>query len=132
MKNKKILFAVIALIAIVTAIGGYNYVYQDHRDIQSEKPAYTLKATDFIKEFQNNEAEATAKYLNKTIAIEGILSSIEGNTVVIDNVIFFALSENETPPSSDQINTLVNVKARCIGYDSLIEEVKLDQATLEK
>ncbi|MFT5891067.1 MAG: hypothetical protein ACI9Y7_001166, partial [Dokdonia sp.] len=33
-------------------------------------------------------------------------------------------------PTSDKINTAVQVKARCIGYDSLLEEVKLDQATL--
>lgn len=131
MKKKKILFAAIALIAIVAVIG-YNYIYQDHRDIQSEKPAYTLKAADFIQEFQDNETEATTKYLNKTIAIEGTLSSIDGNTVVVDNVIFFALSENETPPTSNQINTLVHIKARCIGYDNLLEEVKLDQATLGK
>lgn len=129
MKNKKIIFTVIALM-IIGGIVGYNYIYQDHRDIESEKPAYTVKAASFIKEFQVNEAEATTKYLNKTIAVEGILSSIDGNTVVIDDVVFFALSENETPPTSDKINTAVQVKARCIGYDSLLEEVKLDQATL--
>ena len=129
MKSKKIFLAIIA-IAIIGGIIGYNYIYQDHRDIESEKAAYTVKATDFIKEFQTNEEEATTKYLNKTIAVEGILTSIDGNTVVIGDVIFFALSENETPPTSDKINTAVQVKARCIGYDSLLEEVKLDQATV--
>ncbi len=129
--KKKILLAAIALIAIVAVIG-YNYLYQNHRDIQSEKSAYSLKATDFIKYFQDNEAKATTKYLNKTIEIEGTLSSIDGNTVTVDDVIFFALNENETPPTSNQINSLVKIKARCIGYDNLLEEVKLDQATLGK
>lgn len=129
MKSKKTLLAIVA-IAIIGGIIGYNYIYQDHRDIESEKAAYTVKAADFIKEFQVNEAEATAKYLNKTIAVEGVLSSIDGNTVVIEDVIFFALSENETPPTPDKINSAVQVKARCIGYDSLLEEVKLDQATV--
>jgi hypothetical protein len=129
MKSKKTLLAIIA-IAIIGGIIGYNYIYQDHRDIESEKAAYTVKAADFIKEFQANEEEATTKYLNKTIAVEGILTSIDGNTVVIGDVIFFALSENETPPTSDKISTAVQVKARCIGYDSLLEEVKLDQATV--
>lgn len=129
MKSKKTLLAIVA-IAIIGGIIGYNYIYQDHRDIESEKAAYTVKAADFIKEFQANEEEATTKYLNKTIAVEGILTSIDGNTVVIGDVIFFALSENETPLTSDKINTAVQVKARCIGYDSLLEEVKLDQATV--
>lgn len=130
-KNKKLILVVLALV-IIGGIIGYNYIYQDHRDIQSEKAAYTLKATNFIKDFQTDEASATAKYLNKTIEIEGTLSSIDDNTVVIDDVIFFALSESETPPTTDQLNTVVHVKARCIGYDSLLEEVKLDQATLRK
>ena len=131
MKNKKIILVVLVVIAL-SAIIGYNYIYQDHRDIESEKPAFTVKATDFIKDFQNSEEEATAKYLNKTIEIEGILSSIDGNSIVVENVIFFALSENETPPTPSQLNTTVHIKARCIGYDNLLEEVKLDQATLLK
>ena len=129
MKNKKVLLIVLVVI-IVGAIAGYNYIYQDHRDIQSEKPAYTVKATDFISDFQTNEEEATAKYLNKTIQVEGILSSIDGNTVVVENVVFFALSENETPPDTNLLNTTIQVKARCIGYDNLLEEIKLDQASI--
>ena len=129
MRHKKKLF--IALVGIViVAVVGYNYIYQDHRDIQSEKPAFILKATDFINDFQKNEEEATATYLNKTLEIEGVLSSIDGNTVVVENVIFFALSENETPPDPNQLGKVVHVKARCIGYDNLLEEIKLDQATL--
>ena len=126
--KKKLLFALVLI--VIAAIVGYNYIYQDHRDIQSEKPAFTLKATDFIKDFQDSEEAATEKYLNKTLEIEGILSSIDGNTVVIEDVIFFALSENETPPNSNQLNKIIQLKARCIGYDNLLEEIKLDQATL--
>lgn len=131
MKNKKILLGALVVIVLV-AILGYNYIYQDHRDIQSEKPAFTVKAADFIKDFQANEEVATTKYLNKTVEIEGTLSSVDGNTVVVEDVIFFALSENETPPTSDKLNTTIHIKARCIGYDNLLEEVKLDQATLRK
>lgn len=129
MKNKKVLLVILVAI-LIGGIAGYNYIYQDHRDIQSEKPAYTVTASDFIKEFQDNEEVATTKYLNKTVEIEGALSSIDGNTVVVDNVIFFALSENETPPNSNQLNTTIHIKARCIGYDNLLEEIKLDQASL--
>ena len=131
MKNKKIIWALFVVIAAVSIIG-YNYVYQDHRDIQSEKAAYTVKAIDLAKSFQDNEKEATAKYLNKTIVIEGSLSNIEGTSVVLENVVFFALNENETVPSPDLLNTIIQVKGRCIGYDSLLEEVKLDQASLLK
>ena len=130
MKNKKIILGLIALIAIIAMIS-YNYIYKDHRDIKSEKAAYTVKAASFIKEFQLNEAEATTKYLNKTIEIEGTLSSIDENSVVLEELIFFALNKNETPPTTDKLAAIIRIKARCIGYDNLLEEIKLDQATIQ-
>jgi len=129
MKNKKIGIGIILLIAII-AILSYNYLYQDHRDIESEKTDYTVKAASFIKEFQLNETEATTKYLNKTLEIEGTLSSIDENTVVLEDLIFFALNKDEAPPTKDKLTTIVRIKARCIGYDNLLEEIKLDQATI--
>ena len=131
MKNNKIIFISIAVI-LIAAFSVYNYVYQGHRDIQSEKAAYTLKAIDFVKDFEGNEQEATAKYLNKTIVIEGSLSSIDDTFVVLENVVFFALNKNEILPTSRLLNTVVRIKGRCIGYDNLLEEVKMDQASLLK
>lgn len=130
MKNKKIILGLIALIAIIAMIS-YNYIYKDHRDIESEKATYTVKAASFIKEFQLNEVEATTKYLNKTIEIEGTLSSIDEHFVVLEELIFFALNKNETPPTTDKLATVLRIKARCIGYDNLLEEIKLDQATIQ-
>jgi len=131
MKKKKILLTIL-IIGLIIAFFGYNYIYQDHRDIQSEKAAYTLKATDLIQAFQGNEEEAIEKYLNKTIEIEGNLSNIDGTSIVLEDVVFFALSENETPPTSNLLNTTIKIKGRCIGYDNLLEEVKVDQASLLK
>lgn len=131
MKNKKIILVSIAVI-VFAVFSIYNYVYQDHRDIQSEKASYTVNAIDFAKAFRDNEEKATTKYLNKTIVIEGSLSSIDDTFVVIENVIFFALNKNEIVPTSNLLNTVVQLKGRCIGYDNLLEEVKFDQASLLK
>ena len=131
MNNKKIIFASIAIIGVVF-FSIYNYIYQNHRDIQSEKAAYTLKAVDLAKAFLDNEEEATVKYLNKTIEIEGNLSGINATSVTVDNVIFLAIEENESLPASHLLNTVIHIKGRCIGYDSLLEEVKLDQSSLIK
>jgi len=129
MKKKKLIIATI-LILIVIAVVGYNYIYQDHRDIKKEKAAFTVKATDLTAAFQNDETAATEKYLNQTIEVQGQLTGIDGTSLVLENVVFFALSENETVPNQTKLNTNVTLKGRCIGYDSLLEEVKLDQASL--
>ena len=129
MKKRKWIYPLVILI-VAAGIAGYNYIYQDHRDIKTEKAAFTVKATELTKAFQSDETAATQKYLNKTIEVQGTLTGIDGTSLVLENVVFFALSENETAPNQTKLNTNITLKGRCIGYDSLLEEVKLDQASL--
>ncbi len=129
-KRKWIYPIIIVLVAI--GILGYNYVFQDHRDIKTEKVAFTLSADELATSFQNEEEAARLKYENKTIAVSGELTSIDGTSLILDNKVFFALSENETPPTTNKLNTTISLKGRCLGYDSLLEEVNLDQASLIK
>jgi len=129
MKKRKWIYPLLILI-VAGGIIGYNYIYQDHRDIKKEKAAFTVKATELTAAFQNDETAATEKYLNQTIEVQGRLTGIDGSSLVLENVVFFALSENEEAPDQTKLNTNVTLKGRCIGYDSLLEEVKLDQASL--
>ncbi len=129
MKKRKWIYPLLILI-VAGGIIGYNYIYQDHRDIKKEKAAFTVKATELTAAFQNDETAATEKYLNQTIEVQGQLTGIDGSSLVLENVVFFALSENEEAPDQTKLNTNVTLKGRCIGYDSLLEEVKLDQASL--
>ena len=131
MKSRKWIYPIIILL-VAGGIFAYNYIYQDHRDIKTEKAAFTLRATDLTDAFRNDETGATQEYLNKTIEVQGKLTSIDGTSLVLENVVFFALSENEHIPDSSLLQTEITVKGRCIGYDSLLEEVKLYQASLIK
>ena len=131
MQKRKWLYPVIILIVAI-GIMGYNYIFQDHRDIKTEKVAFTLTATELATSFQNDEEAARLQYENKTIAVSGQLTSIDGTSLVLDNKVFFALSENETSPTPNKLNTTISLKGRCLGYDSLLEEVNLDQASLTK
>lgn len=128
-KRNRITVGILLFVGVMTLIG-YNYIYQDHRDIATEESVYVLTASQLIQDFQDHEADATQKYLNKTITVKGTLQHIDETSLVIEDVIFFALSENTDPPTPEQINKLIQVKGRCIGYDSLLEEVKFDQASI--
>jgi len=130
MKHKK-KSLILLLVAVVIGIVGYNYLYQDHRDIQSEKPVFKLFANELIKSFKEDEREATKKYLNKTLLITGTLTAIEQEFVTLDHAAFFALNEIEIASLKEIINTTVSIKGRCIGYDNLLEEVKFDQSTIQ-
>ena len=125
-KNLRKLIILITLIIIAFFV--YQYIYQDHRDINTEKPEFTLSSDDLILQFSKNASEAEAKFLNKTIEVSGLVSEVNDQNLVISNTIFCQFLNPITSPID--INTPINIKGRCIGYDDLLEEIKLDQCTI--
>lgn len=119
----------LGLALVLTVFIVYRYIYQDHRNIASEAPAFTLEAEALSQAFETDQEEATKLYLNQTIQVAGTLSVIEGMTAMLRPNLFFALSEIPDK-SSRQPSGRVRVKGRCIGYDSLLNEIKFDQATI--
>lgn len=118
-----ILLCVVAVIVII----GYKYVYQDHRDIATETSTYKLTASDISNEFAINPMSSENKYLNKTIEVSGSISDKNPQSITIEDKVFCQFSsEIQTSLNTDQ----VKIKGRFIGYDDLLEQVKLDQCTI--
>lgn len=128
MKKNKIIISFFVLFLVV--IGIYLYVYKEHRNIASEKGSFTVTAKDIFSEFQTNESVANAKYLDKTIEVSGKISSIDFETqsMVINEKLFASFSDKI--PKNIQPNSEIKIKGRFIGYDSLLEELKLDQCII--
>lgn len=124
--KKKLVFTGI-LVAIITAVIVYNYVYQDHRDIKTEKESFSVSAIALAKEFETNLTNAENKYLNKTISIKGVVSEVNENSIMVNNKIF-CLFENLKPIPIK--NSPIHIKGRLIGYDDILEEVKIDQCNI--
>lgn len=119
---------IILVIAIVVSIFGYNYIYQDHRDIESEQAEFTMTSSEVNQLFSENSTSAEQKFLNKTIEVSGIITDINSNDITISDSVFCQFSNNlET--SLDK-NENIKIKGRVIGYDDLLEQVKLDQCTI--
>lgn len=116
---------IILLIFILLAFAGYKYIYQDHRNIQNEEVQFEVSSSSIAEEFALNTLSAEKKYLDKTIIISGIISELNLNDLTLDGKIFcqFSNLNNETI----NIETKIKVKGRFIGYDDLLEQVKLDQ-----
>lgn len=126
---KKLIIAIV--IIAVAGFLGYNYIYQSHRDIESEKAEFTVNATELAKEFSENQEVSSKKYLNKTIIVEGELTEIEENSITISEAVYCSFDSN-TDFSNQNVGTQLKIKGRCIGYDELLEVIKLDQATILK
>ena len=124
---KRKLFISLGL-AIVLLLTGYFYIYQDHRDIQNEEAEFVLSSSELIEQFVNNATTSEQRYLNKTIEITGVLTEINQNDLTLDDHIFCQF--NEPILSKLQSNSSIKIKGRFIGYDDLLEQVKIDQSSI--
>ncbi|MBJ6367092.1 OB-fold protein [Snuella sedimenti] len=119
----------IIFVIILIAVIGYNYIYQDHRDIETETPAYDVTSTILINNFINNATDSEKKYLNKTVEVSGNISEINATDLTLNDVVFclFSTPINKT---TIQLGSQIKIKGRVIGYDDLLEQVKLDQCSI--
>lgn len=124
--KKKRLFLILILLVVIGGFMVYNYMYQDHRDIQSETSQLEITAPYLLERFKTDDG---ASLLNKTITVTGTVTSIEEGAVTLNESVYASFHE-EIPEL--RANIKVAIKGRCIGYDELFEIVKLDQCTLIK
>lgn len=131
MKRKKtILLAALMLLIISGSIYFYyGVLFKEARDIASEKPEISIAATDLIEDYNSDPQKADTHYLNKTIQLKGIVTKETDSTLVLKSTIFCLFNEKL---NNNNLNTEVLVKGKCIGYDELFQEIKLDQCTIIK
>ncbi len=122
--KKIILFIALAFILILI---GYTYVYKADRNISEEQPKFKIASALLKQELNANQVNVINKYLNETIEISGLATQIEMNTIILDN---FVSAQLDTLHTSINIGDALIVKGRVIGYDELLEELKLDQCTV--
>lgn len=117
---------IVLIILIVIGIIAYNYIYQEHRDIENETAEFVLNSSDLVNEFAINPSTSEKKYLNKTIEVFGTITELNDKDLTLDNNIFCQFNSKIEVDASKKIS----IKGRFIGYDDLLEEIKLDQCSI--
>ena len=127
---KKSLLAI--SIFLVAGIAIYYYVYQDHRNIDSEKAAYTLETAELQKEFVTNDSLALSKYQDQTIELRAKITTIDldNKALVLDHKVFATF--NDSLPKDLNSDEIFIVKGRFLGYDELLDEFRMDQSSIIK
>lgn len=123
--NKKNILIIAVAVLLLGGYFGYNYMYHDHRDITKEEAAFSINAVDLAKEF-SADPSVVSKYLNKTISIKGTITEVEDKAITVDGGVYTMFDESIKLTKGSKIE----VKGRCIGYDELLELVKLDQTSV--
>ena len=120
-------FLVILIIVAVGAVAVYYFVYnKPHRDIHSEKAAFSIPASELYDTFTTNTDEANAKYLNKVISVSGTVSDIatldDGVKIVLATEgemfgVACSFSGEEAEQAKNvQVGSQVTIKGLCTGY----------------
>ena len=113
-----IIFLSISIILIIT--------YSPHKDWSTEKIEFSLNSKELASAYINDSKIANTIYYNKFIEVTGKVTSIEKNIIIIDKSIVCSLDSSRNLNSNFVINNIYKVKGRCIGFDNLFNEVRLD------
>ena len=125
MNKRTKIFITIALIAVLAAAGTFYYVmHGGARDLKTEDTDFAVTTEQIIAEFTKNTDAANKKYLEKAVAVKGKVTKVEGLQVVLDNTVSCEFKEAD---STLKVGESITIKGRVVGYDDLMEELKLDQ-----
>lgn len=126
----KIKLTLIFLLFSLLAFLGYSYIYKAHRDIATENVIQIKSTKILLSEFTKNENNANKIYLDKAIQVEGKVTEIDSVQlfVTIDEKLFASFQKKDF--KNIKPNSTVKIKGRFIGYDSLLEELKMDNCVI--
>ncbi|MEO0572341.1 MAG: hypothetical protein AAF039_11605 [Bacteroidota bacterium] len=130
--KKKLILAITGLIVGVVALGAIlNFTFNPKpRVIANEKAAFFIPADQLRDSFTANEGNATVKYMDKVLKVSGKITAIEGKSVVLDDKVLVNFLM-DTVSGLLRGDDLV-IKGRCVGFDELLLQVRIDQAKIHK
>lgn len=128
MKRRIKIFITLVLIIIIAFFSLRYYAYNaGKRDIKTEETAFTVTAKNITEEFTSNADVSNKKYLEKPVAVSGLVTSVNATEVIIDNSVNCNFL---TAAASIKKGQNITIKGRVIGFDDLLGEVKMDQCTI--
>ena len=119
-------FLTILIIVLVGTYTAYKYAYKPHTNIEELASDFSGTSDSFLSKVK----EDFSQWNNKTVELSGIITSKEEKGITLNNTIFCQFREDMNI-SKLQTNQSIKLKGRVIGYDDLLDELKLDQCILK-
>ena len=140
MKSSKLVTLILVTILGISAIAlfTYNYMYQSHRNVAEERAVAVVSATDLQGQFSKSQG-GTESWTDQVVVVTGTATHVEQYampdagqkiTVVIDDLVQVDLDPKQLDQQPPMRDANLKVKGRCVGYDDLLEIVKIDQGIL--
>lgn len=124
LKRNKILLTL--LIVSFGAYSTYKYVYRPHKNIEKLATSFTGNCTEFLSKIK----EDTNIWNSNIVELSGKVTSIDKNGITLNKQIYCLFKE---PLKTARLkeNQTIKIKGRVIGYDDLLDELKLKQCILK-
>jgi hypothetical protein len=124
---KKLAIGLVILVLVGLGIGVYLY-NKPHRDFASEEAAYTLTADELAYYFNNDLESAKDKFLDKVVIVEGEVADKQEAGFIMEPGVYISLQDTAVFHRLQEGDE-IGIKGRVLGYDDLMEEVKIDNAS---
>ena len=136
MKRKPI-WALLLLVVLTAAGWALYYYYKKPPDIRKAAAHYETTAPALLADFNQNESTANAKYLDKVVIVEGVISNIDaegGNpTVFLETgdpmaaVTCSFYNTESTALKNLKVGTTIKIKGVCTG---MLTDVVLNKCSI--
>jgi hypothetical protein len=146
MSRKKIIISVILVAIVCGAWYGYKEYTRKVKDLSKVKAQVKMHAKDLITAFEKNESEANTHYLDKIIAVKGMIKAVEkddkgyyavvigeGNSMSSVRCSMDTVHQDEVAVLS--AGTVITMKGACTGFtaDELLgSDVILNRCVVDK
>jgi hypothetical protein len=120
--NWKIVRSVIPIIALFAFL---YYTKSLQTDYTSEKPVLITDAPSLFWRFQMNEAD---DLINRVVQIRGEVTGHDSILLILNNSL--VCSPSDDLKIDVEIGKEVLIKGRCLSFDDLLLELRLDHVTL--
>ena len=127
MTKNKITLITISLLFFIAFFGTVFFTYnKPHKDFSAAQTDITLEAAKLYEHYQNDLSDANLKFLDKVLLVNGPVTELNSNLVIIGGNIVCSLDSSYVLDTGIKLNDKISVKGRCIGYDDLFGEVRID------
>ncbi|MBB6462595.1 hypothetical protein [Flammeovirga kamogawensis] len=123
-KSKLLILFIIVSSALILSIA---YIFKPPATIENSSVSFNGEAVDFINKIESN---SSTNYVAKVIQLNGTITQLEEKGIQLNNKVFCQFSS--TLPRKITKGSKITIKGKYIGFDELLDEIKLNNCTIIK
>lgn len=123
---KKSILLLVVFSGIVLGTALYKYIYHEHKSVATAASDYSVSSKELVEAFITDPEKASKKYLEAIVTVSGSITETDSEGMLLSSGVFCYFLDSI--PKYDTAK--IKIKGRCIGYDELLEVVKIDQCSI--